>query len=138
MEQFWFVTNPIDRLVHVVFRNINYDVVNVFFHMLPVSRLMELEEIAAKGGDISVHGEQWVVFGRKDTVFVKLGYDDCAPGVALNRHLFLDALSGYLEECRKLGICWDQESAVPKGIDSCMQTIIGSASKHQNSNKPQS
>ena len=44
MKDYWFRVNDIDHYVDIVFRNSNYNLINILFHLVDITWLEELKD----------------------------------------------------------------------------------------------
>lgn len=104
MKEYWFRVNDIDHYVDIVFRNPNYDLINLLFHLVDITWLEELRDgisntAAPDNNDIHFkkkHGD-WKIMTMKDYAWILSDLDN-GGSVCLALSLFTNALEDYISK----------------------------------------
>ena len=104
MKDYWFRVNDIDHYVDIVFRNSNYNLINILFHLVDITWLEELRDgisnTPAPDNDHTHFKKEYGDYSvrtMKDYAIVVL---DLYKGrsVCLDLSLFKDALADYISK----------------------------------------
>lgn len=104
MKDYWFRVNDIDHYVDIVFRNSNYNLINILFHLVDITWLEELRDgisNAAAPDNNNIYFEKkygdCYVSTTRDYALVILDVEK-GRSVCLDLSLFKDALADYISK----------------------------------------
>lgn len=104
---YWFRKNNIDNYIDVVFSNSNYDLVNIFLHMLSMEQLIDLRNKVElvdvkKTLNFDIFYDNCSIRSTRGNIYVYIGDREQKLFVCVFLSIFKNVLSDYIEEYEKM------------------------------------